>query len=170
MTMSISMSSDIAIRPGRESDQDEIWDIMEPVIRAGDTYALPRGWSREAALSYWFAAPHQTFVAEDDRGLAGIAFLQPNQMGGGAHVANAAFMTAARATGRGVARALCAHVLEQARAQGFTAMQFNFVVASNDRAIALWHSFGFEVLARLPGAFDHPGQGHIDALVMFKKL
>ncbi len=158
------------IRAARDSDQDEVWAIMEPILRAGETYALPRDWTREAALAYWFSAPHQCFVAEDESGVIGISYLQPNQKGGGAHVCNCGFMTAQQASGRGVARALCAHALDLAQAQGFTAMQFNFVVSSNARAIALWESFGFETLARLPKAFDHPRLGFIDALLMFKAL
>ena len=65
---------------------------------------------------------------------------------------------------------MCAHALELARAQGFRAMQFNFVVASNTRAVALWKSFGFEVVGTLPQAFLHPALGYVDALVMFRRL
>jgi ribosomal protein S18 acetylase RimI-like enzyme len=79
-------------------------------------------------------------------------------------------VTADWATGRGVARALCAHSLERARARGFRAMQFNFVVSSNERAVRLWQSFGFQIVGRLPGAFLHPGLGYVDAYVMHREL
>ena len=158
------------IRAARDSDHEDIWAIVEPILREGETYALPRDWTREAALAWWFSAPHHCFVAEDESGTLGISFLQPNQKGGGAHVCNCGFMIAVKATGRGVARALCIHALGTAKSQGFLAMQFNFVVSSNTRAIALWESLGFQTLTRLPKAFDHPRLGFIDALVMFKEF
>jgi len=136
------------------ADGGPIWAVLEPTIRAGETYTLPRDMARQEALDYWFAPQHEVFVAEDDE-IVGTYFLQPNQQGGGSHVANCGYVTAPWATGRGVARAMCAHSLDRARERGFRAMQFNFVVSTNERAVALWHSFGFEIVGRLPGAFHH---------------
>ena len=154
--------------PARESDL--IWAILEPVFRAGETYTVPCDISRDGALEYWFHSPHEVFVAEEDHQLAGTYFLQPNQQGGGSHVANCGYVTAPWATGRGVARAMCAHSLERAKERGFRAMQFNFVVSTNVRAVALWQSFGFEIVGRLPAAFRHPTEGYVDALVMYRRL
>ena len=166
--LSIAYISGMLIRPATAADHDAIWAILEPTLRAGETYALPRDWDRETALTYWFAPPHQVFVAEVDGEVLGHYFLTPNKLGGGAHVANCGFMTASTATGKGVARAMCAHALETAKAQGFRAMQFNFVVSSNERAVALWQRLGFEIVGRLPGAFQHPELGYVDAFVMFQ--
>jgi ribosomal protein S18 acetylase RimI-like enzyme len=110
------------------------------------------------------------FVADDGGAVLGTCYIRPNQRGGGSHVANAAFMTGASSAGRGVASAMCAHALGYAAAAGYAAMQFNFVVATNSRAVALWERFGFEIVGRLPGAFRHPALGFVDALVMFRKL
>ncbi|MGB8181510.1 MAG: GNAT family N-acetyltransferase, partial [Stellaceae bacterium] len=71
---------------------------------------------------------------------------------------------------RGVARAMCVHSLDAARARGFCAMQFNFVVATNERAIELWERCGFAMVGRLPNAFRHPRLGLVDALVMYRAL
>jgi ribosomal protein S18 acetylase RimI-like enzyme len=49
-------------------------------------------------------------------------------------------------------------------------MQFNFVVSSNERAVALWRSFGFEIVGRLAAAFEHPRLGLVDAVVMYRML
>src|SRR5215472_13404540 len=68
-------------------DADAIWAILAPVIRAGETYPLPRDMDRESALAYWFASGHEVFVAEDCGEIVGSYFLQANQRGGGAHVA-----------------------------------------------------------------------------------
>jgi L-amino acid N-acyltransferase YncA len=159
------------LRAAREDDAPAVWSILEPVIRAGETYALPADMSREAALAYWMGPDRETFVAESEEGvLVGTYYLRANQQGGGAHVANCGYMTARGAEGRGVARAMCAHSLEAARARGFRAMQFNFVVSSNLRAVALWQACGFRTLARLPQTFRHSSLGYVDALVMFRAL
>ena len=158
------------IRAANTRDADSIWAILGPTIRSGDTYTLPLDIGREEALAYWMSPGHEVFVLEENGHLLGTYFLRANQRGGGSHVANCGYMTAPWATGRGVARAMCAHSLDHARARGFKAMQFNFVVSTNERAIRLWNSFGFEVVGRLPGAFQHPTQGSVDALVMYRSL
>jgi ribosomal protein S18 acetylase RimI-like enzyme len=158
------------IRAASEKDADSIWAILEPTIRAGETYTLPTDMSRQEALAYWMSHEHEVFVAEEDGHLLGTYFLQANQQGGGAHVANCGYITAVSASGRGVARAMCGHSLDHARTRGFKAMQFNFVVSSNERAVRLWQSFEFEIVGRLPGAFRHPTLGLVDALVMYRSL
>ena len=158
------------MRPAQVSDDDAIWAIIRPAIRAGETYALPRDMSRASALSYWNSPGHEVFVAEEDGKVLGTYYMRANQQGGGSHVANCGYITAAEASGRGVARAMCAHSLGHARARGFRAMQFNFVVSSNERAIALWRSCGFDVVGRLAEAFEHPRLGLVDAVVMYRTL
>jgi len=158
------------VRPAQPSDDTAIWDIIGPTIRAGETYALPRDMSRADALSYWKAPGHEVFVAEQGGKVLGTYYMRANQQGGGSHVANCGYMTAPTASGQGVARAMCDHSLAHARARGFRAMQFNFVVSSNARAVALWQRFGFEIVGRLPEAFQHPRLGLVDAVVMYRLL
>ena len=158
------------IRNAAADDADAIWAILEPIIHAGETYTLPCNIDRESAFAFWFSPNHEVFVAEDNGEIMGTYILRANQQGGGAHVANCGYMTAPHATGRGVARAMCAHSLERARQRGFRAMQFNFVVSSNERAVRLWQSFGFEIVGRLPKAFEHPTLGFVDAYVMYREL
>ncbi len=158
------------IRPTERDDHRAIWRILRPTISAGETYALPRDMSEADAVAYWTGPDRWAFVAEDNGRIVGTYYLRANQPGGGAHVANCGYMTAVDAVGRGVARQLCAHSLDEARARGFRAMQFNFVVSTNERAIRLWASLGFETVGRLPLAFLHPRDGYVDALVMFRIL
>ncbi len=158
------------IRPAANEDANSIWAIMEPIIRAGETYTLPRDMDKVRALAYWFSDEREVFVAEDNGDIVGTYCLQANHQGGGAHVANCGYMTAVSGTGRGVARAMCTHSLDRARERGFRAMQFNFVVSTNERAVRLWQSFGFEIVGRLPGAFQHPTQGYVDAYVLYCNL
>lgn len=164
------VSHRMLIRPATFDDNEAILLIIMPVIRSGETYALPGDWTEAEALAYWRSPDHTVFVAEDSGRVLGTCYLRPNQRGGGSHVANCAFMTRADAGGRGVASAMCVHALEYAATAGYAAMQFNFVVATNSRAIALWQRFGFEIVGRLPGAFRHPALGFVDALVMFRQL
>ncbi|WKZ11404.1 MAG: N-acetyltransferase [Gammaproteobacteria bacterium] len=158
------------IRPARPEDWPSIWIIIEPTIRAGETYTLDAGMSEGSARAYWLGPDKETFVAEEDGSILGTYYLRANQAGGGKHVCNCGYMTSAQATGRGIARQMCLHSLDHARRRGYRAMQFNFVVATNERAIRLWQSLGFDIVGRLPLAFQHPTHGYVDALVMFRSL
>lgn len=158
------------IRRAGPPDAADIAAVIVPTIREGLTYALDPGMSEAEALAYWTGADRETFVAETDGVLLGTYYLRPNNGGGGRHVANCGYMTAAAAAGRGVARRMCEHSMAQARSRGFRAMQFNFVVSTNDRAVRLWQSLQFEIVGRLPGAFRHPASGYVDAFVMYRTL
>ncbi|MDQ1901276.1 GNAT family N-acetyltransferase [Paracoccus sp. WLY502] len=160
----------ITIRPATTGDHDAIWTILEPVYRAGETYCIPRDISRDDALADWFAAPFTAFVAVVGGRVLGTSHVGRNRPGPASHVANASFATHPEARGRGIARALVEHAKSWARAQGFRAMQFNFVVSTNADAVHSWQKAGFAIVGRLPGAFLHPQHGYVDALVMFLDL
>jgi ribosomal protein S18 acetylase RimI-like enzyme len=121
-------------------------------------------------LRYWTGPDRETFVAEEDGDILGTYYIRANQLGGGSHVANCGYMTHAAAEGRGIAKRMCEHSLAHARQRGFRAMQFNFVVSTNERAVRLWQSLGFEIVGRLPLAFGRPSGNYVDAFVMFRSL
>jgi ribosomal protein S18 acetylase RimI-like enzyme len=158
------------IRQSEPRDDAAIWRILEPTFRAGETYPVPRDISRAGALAYWHTPGHAVFVAEDAGTIVGTYYLRANNRGGGAHVANCGYVVAPDAFGRGVAQAMCSHSLGEAKSRGFSAMQFNFVIASNERAVRLWQRMGFAIAGRLPGAFQHPRLGLVDAYVMLRNL
>ena len=159
-----------AIRPYRPADAAPLWAMLEPVFRAGDTYAVDPAITREDAVAFWTGAPHEAFIAEADGAVVGTYYIQPNQQGGGAHVCNCGYVTGAAARGKGIARAMLDDSLTRARAAGYRAMQYNFVVATNIRAVETWKANGFDVVGRLPRAFHHPAEGYVDALVMYREL
>ncbi len=161
---------DITIRMAGPGEDEAVWQILEPMLRAGETYPLPRDWPRADALAYWMGAGHEVFVAVAGERVLGTYYLRANHLGGGSHVANCGYVSARAVAGSGIGRAMCAHSLDRARARGFRAMQFNFVVATNARAVRLWRGFGFTTVGVLPAAFDHPSQGPVDALVMHRAL
>ena len=158
------------VRPATASDWPAIWSIVEPIFRGGETYAVSRSISEADARTFWVEMPQATFVAVADGVVLGTYFLKPNHAGGGAHVCNCGYAVAEAARGRGIAAVMCEHSQGEAVSRGFRAMQFNFVVSTNEGAVRLWQRLGFEVVGRLPAAFDHPAQGFVDALVMFKAL
>ncbi|MBV9346371.1 MAG: GNAT family N-acetyltransferase [Pseudolabrys sp.] len=158
------------IRPATGADDDAIWRVLEPAFRAGETYMIERDISRDAALAYWKSPGHAVFVADDGGAVVGTYYLRANQRGPGMHVCNSGYITAPQAQGRGVARAMCTHSLDEAKKRGFKAMQFNAVISTNQRAIRLWQQMGFDIVGMLPGAFNHPRDGMVDALVMFRRL
>jgi ribosomal protein S18 acetylase RimI-like enzyme len=160
----------MVIRPARADDAASIWSIIEPTIRAGQTLALDPQMSETDAVAHWMAPDKDTFVAEEDGLVLGTYYMRANQGGGGGHVCNCGYVTSAAAAGRGIARRMCEHSLNHARSRGYRAMQFNFVVSTNERAVRLWQSLGFGIVGRLPLAFRHPTQGYVDALVMYQSL
>jgi GNAT superfamily N-acetyltransferase len=151
-----------------------IWPIFREVVRAGDTFVFSPDTDEQSAREYWMLpAPAGVFVAVNEPGgaIVGSSYVKANQPGLGGHVANAAFMVAPDAAGKGVGRALGEHAIEWARQAKFSAMQFNFVVATNTRAIALWRNLGFSIVGTVPQAFQHQGLGrNVDALVMHRFL
>jgi ribosomal protein S18 acetylase RimI-like enzyme len=160
----------LRIREALTSDDDAIWEIFHAVVAPGDTYAFDPGIGRADALAYWRNRANRCFVAEDEADVVGTYILRANQPGLGSHVANAAFMVSPGARGRGIGRRMGAHCLTEARRLGFRAMQFNFVVSTNEPAVRLWQHLGFKIVATLPGAFRHSSRGFVDAYVMFRPL
>ena len=160
----------LQIRQATAVDSDAIWDIFRAVVVPGDTYTFDPDISRDEALAYWLHPSNRCYVAEREGNVVGTYVLRANQPGLGSHVANAAFMVAPQARGFGVGRGMGEHSLREARRLGFRAMQFNFVVATNESAIGLWHQLGFKIVGTLPGAFRHPQKAFVDAYVMFRSL
>ena len=152
----IAMSPSRVIRPAAQFDDDAIWRVIEPVFRTGETYPLPHDISHADAFAYWRASGNEVFVAEDGGRIVGTYYLRANNRGGGSHVANCGYIVAANASRRRVARAMCVHSLERARGRGFTAMQFNFVISSNERAVRLWQDCGFARRVMLAASSSHP--------------
>lgn len=157
------------IRAATSSDWPAIWALLEPVFRAGETYAVARDISEDAARTMWMDAPAATYVW-DDGAILGTYYIKTNHSGGAAHVCNCGYVTGAAAQGRGIARAMCGHSQPAARALGYTAMQFNMVLASNVGAVRLWQKLGYDIVGTLPAAFDHPALGLVDGHVMWKAL
>jgi L-amino acid N-acyltransferase YncA len=160
----------LTIRPAAQADHDAIWSIFHEVVSAADTYAYPPDTAREQALRLWLPAEGWTYVAERDGTIAGTYVLRANQPGQGSHVANCGYMVARAASGRGIGEAMCRHSIQEARRLGFLAMQFNFVVSTNERAVALWKRCGFAIVGTIPEGFRHPSRGFVDAYVMYRRL
>ncbi len=158
------------IRPATDADWPQLWAIMEPIMRAGETFSLPRDGTEDMARAYFASPEKRNFVAEEDGAILGASYVRANQLGGGSHIANCGYMTAPAARGRGIARALCQHSIDYCRAQGFRGIQFNFVVSTNEPAVHLWQKLGFSIVGTLPEAFNHPSLGYVDSYVMFRAL
>jgi L-amino acid N-acyltransferase YncA len=159
----------LQIRPATDADWPAIWAILRPVFRAGETYAIDRDITETAARTLWLDGPAATYIAEDDVVL-GTYFIKTNHQGGARHVCNCGYVTTAAAQGRGIAAQMCDQSQLAARALGYTAMQFNMVLASNAGAIRLWQRLGYDIVGTLPLAFDHPTLGLVDGYVMWKAL
>ncbi|WP_426309960.1 GNAT family N-acetyltransferase [Cellulosimicrobium sp. E-16] len=174
------MTETTEVRDATTEDWPGMWRALEPVFRAGETYTYPRDISEADARAAWTGSPGARVLVAvstdpDATGVAqgavlGTAKYLPNHPGAGSHVANASFVVGPDGAGRGVGRALARAVLDGARGDGYRAMQFNAVVETNERAVRLWESLGFAILATVPEAFDHPVHGLVGLHVMHRAL
>jgi L-amino acid N-acyltransferase YncA len=160
------------IRAARDGDWEQIWPFLRDIVRAGETYTWSRDEPEPSARAMWMAAalPDRTLVAVDGDIVLGTAKMGPNHRGASAHIASASFMVSPTHSGKGVGRALGQRVVDQARADGFRAIQFNAVVETNTTAVTLWQSLGFEIIATLPEGFHHPTKGYVGLHIMFLRL
>lgn len=160
----------LQIREASDDDFDGIWEVFREVVRRGDTYPFAPDTGREEAYRIWMAAPTATYAALEVGRIVGTYYIKPNQPSLGAHICNAGYMVREDARGRGVGRAMCAHSLRAARSLGFRAMQYNFVVSSNEPAVELWKDLGFEIIGTIPDAFRHAELGLVSAHIMYRSL
>ncbi|MGH8503784.1 MAG: GNAT family N-acetyltransferase [Gammaproteobacteria bacterium] len=158
------------IRPATEADFDRMFDIFQTVVAAGETYVFDAGVTRADAFAYWFAPGIRSFVAEAENRIVGMYKLTANQRDRGSHVANASFMVDPGYAGCGTGKVIGLHCLREAQSAGFMAMQFNFVVSTNQAAVSLWRKLGFSIVGTLPKAFRHRRLGYVDAYVMYRFL
>lgn len=168
--METPVSRPLTIRPANDRDRDAIWEMFRATVAPGDAFVYDPNTPREEAEAYWFADGTGTYVAERDGKILGSYILRANRPGLGDHVANAGFMVDPEARGLGVGGAMGEHALDEARRLGYRAMQFNFVISTNESAVHLWQRLGFQIVGTLPGAFRHARKGFVDAYVMFRSL
>ncbi len=161
----------ISISPLEKTDWPSAWKLIEPVFRSGETYPYSPDISEEEARKVWIDLPAATYIAKNGEGaILGTYYIKPNQPGSGSHVCNCGYIVGQAARGKGVATTMCEHSQKEAVQLGFRAMQFNLVVSTNTGAVRLWQKLGFEIVGTLPGAFNHPGLGFVDAFIMYKQL
>ena len=166
-----TMQHKIKLRLFEEKDWFSVWRIIEPVFRAGETYAFSPDITEQEGSQAWIEAPSATFVAVDENDtIVGTYFIKPNQPTLGSHVCNCGYIVVAHARGKGIASEMCEHSQREAATRGFRAMQYNLVVSTNESAVRLWREHGFEIIGTLPKAFRHARLGFVDALVMYKQL
>lgn len=160
----------LRIRVAEDRDFQAIWTIFHEVVSQGNAYAFAPDTSLEQAYQLWMQIPTTTYVATLNQEVVGTYYLKPNQPGLGSHVCNAGFMVLSTVRGQGIGRQLGEHALQQAKIQGFKAMQFNFVVSTNERAVKLWKSLGFAIVGTLPNAFRHQQFAWVDVYIMYQWL
>lgn len=160
----------IEIRRAVEKDKPQIWEIIKAVISTGDTYVYAPDSPEEKMIDYWFSADKKTYVALVENEIVGTFYLKDNQPDLGSHIANAGYMVSPKARGKRVGRRMAEFSLDEAKQLGYQAMQFNFVVKSNENAVRLWQKLGFEIIGEIPDAFRHAENGLTNAYIMYKKL
>ena len=164
------------IRKATPDDFPQMLPIFREVIQGGDTYDFEETASDQDAFDYWFGKGVSSWVmvesSDEGQGDQVLGFYKiiQNHRGRGSHVANASFMVSSTARGKGIGRKMGEDCIKVAREMGFKAIQFNFVISTNEPAMKLWKSLGYKELCRLPGAFNHKKLGYVDAVIFFMEL
>ena len=158
------------IRKANSQDQEQVWQILQAINAKGDSFAFSPDISKEEMLAYWFDEHKHTYVAVEGNEIIGSFFFKDNQPGLGSHIANAAYAVSPKARGKGMGKIMGEFSLAEARRMSYTAMQFNLVVKTNEGAVKLWKSLGFEIIGEIPEAFKHSQLGFVNAYIMYRKL
>lgn len=157
------------IRQATEKDFDEIWKIFQAVIAKGDTYVNAKITKAEAHEK-WMNKSAKTFVATISSKIVGAYLVKPNQIDRGSHIANASYIVDENHRGAGIGKALALDSISTAKKLGYHAIQFNFVVSTNEAAVKLWQKVGFKIIGTSPKAFNHKDLGYVDSYIMFREL
>ena len=147
-----------------------MWSIFQAVVATGDTLPFSSATSDGFFRAQWLGDSGQSFVALLGTTLVGMYKFGANLPGLGSHVASATYLVDPQSQGTGIGRAMVLHSLAQAERAGFSAMQFNYVVATNKAAVCLYEKLGFSIVGTLPRAFRHQHLGLVDAHVMHRFL
>lgn len=161
---------DWQVEPATEKDREGIFEIFHEVVKQRDTYLYYPDTPFEKAMQIMVDSPNRCFVVRHEGKVIGFCSIRPNREGYGNHVANASYMVRDGFRGQGVAKAMCAFSLKEAKREGYLAMQFNFVVSTNTPAVDRWKKMGFEILATIPKAYRHSAKGLVDAYLMYRFL
>ncbi len=164
------MHPSFSARIATHKDIKALWGILEPMVRQGGTYVFSLDKTKESMMDYWMEVDKVTLVVEMEGVVVGTFYLKANQEGLGDHICNAGFVVSRDMEGQGLGRWMGEYAQEVAKSRGFLAMQFNFVIQSNQKAVRLWKSLGFSVIGEIPEAYRHPNLGLVPALIFYKKL
>ncbi len=164
------------VEPATDADWPGIWDIFHDVVKSGDTYSYAPDTGEELARDVWVRnkadgySGAKGYVVKDGGKVVGTYSLRHNHYGLGAHVANAAYMVHKDYRGQGIARAMCADSLNEAKKEGCISMQFNYVVSTNTCAVDLWKDMGFQIIGTSPKSYRHSKLGLVDIYIMHRFL
>ena len=161
----------LGITKATEPEFPLIWPIFQSIVKGGDTYVYSPDITEEDAKKVWFAPNFYTYIARVDGKVVGAYVIRPNHRDLGSHIANAAYFIAPEHRGKGYARKLAEHSFVEAAKQGYKAMQFNYVISTNEVAVNLWQSLGFRIIGTVPEAHAHQKLGKlVDIHIMHRKL
>jgi L-amino acid N-acyltransferase YncA len=161
------------VRPAHLEDFEEIYEVFCRILDEGATYSYTREeMTPERSLAYFMtsAGTYCFLVESAKKEMLGFYTIRPNRTGRGSHVANASFIVHPSHRGKGVGRKISVHALKTARKLGYKAMQFNFVVSTNQVALSLYQSLGFNIVGTLPRGFQHTKKGLVDVYIMHRFL
>jgi len=153
-----------------KSDFEAFWPVFKEVVIAQETYAFDPDIDFEAAYDLWCFLPQKTYVIKENGVILGSYYIKANASGPSSHISNCGYIVSPESRGKGIARKLCIHSQKVAIELGYSAMQFNSVVSTNEIAIKLWKKLGYEIIGIIPNAYKHKRLGLVNSFIMHKQL
>ncbi|RKF17999.1 GNAT family N-acetyltransferase [Alginatibacterium sediminis] len=158
------------IREMTKADFEIFWPTFRDIVVAQESYAFDPQINIETAYQLWCKQTRASFVFTQNDQILGSYYIKSNGMGPSDHICNCGYMVSELARGKGIASKLCEHSQATAKALGYSAMQFNSVVSTNQIAIKLWQKLGFTIIGTIPEAYRHAQLGLVDSYIMHKAL
>lgn len=140
------------IRVFSAGDIPQMIELWNHVVDEGQAFPQEEALKLDSGATF-FEEQSFTGVMVDGEKVMGLYILHPNNIGRCGHICNASYAVSSSARGKGIGRHLVQHCIKTARQIGFRILQFNAVVATNEGALHLYRSLGFQQLGTIPKGF-----------------
>ena len=150
---------------------EESLAIWNEVVRDGNAFPQEEELSLKTGDAFFSSQTFTGLARSQETGrIAGLYILHPNNVGRCGHICNASYAVAKEWRGHHLGGMLVSHSLQQGKRCGFRILQFNAVVRSNEKALALYRKQGFVQLGVIPGGFRRNDGSYEDIIPHYRSL
>lgn len=159
------------MRQYNNSDITAIQSIWNEVILEGECFLWEQPFSKDE-MDKILEVQEVIYCAidEKDEKVVGFYVLHDNFPTRGNHIANALYAVDKSYKGQGIGKLLGSHSIKIALEKGYSAIQFNAVVSTNNTAIKLWEGLGFKKIGTIEQGFRNKNNEFVDLYIYHRLL